>query len=202
MWFLTRLAVMFYVSVILSLGILWLLFVWHRISIVDVTAFLNLVYNDFQSGIIGAVAASLIIFSSFVFARLILGRQSKERTIAFENPAGPVLVSLSALEDLIRRLVVRVPEIKEIRPQIKAVKKGLEVEIRLILKTDVHIPEMTSRLQELVRGKIQDVIGLEEKINVRIYVAKISSEIAKSKKSKDEYDEEPRPQVPFQGYRA
>ena len=202
MLFLTRLAVIFYFSIILTLGMTWLLFIWHVIPFADVVDFLNLVYNDFHSGIIAAVVVCAIILMSFVFARLIFGRQSKERTIAFDNPSGQVLVSLSAIEDLIRRLVVRIPDIKEIRPHIIATKKGLEVEIRLILKSEVNIPEMTSRLQDLVRTKIQDAIGIDEKISVKVYVAKISSEILKSKKLKDDSDEEPRPNVPFQGYRA
>ena len=70
--------------------------------------------------------------------------------------------------------------------------------------TDVNIPEMTAKLQELIRGKIQDVIGLDGKINIRIHVIKIIADDLKYKKDKGkaEIDVDPTPTVPFRGYRA
>jgi uncharacterized alkaline shock family protein YloU len=121
-----------------------------------------------------------------------------ERTIAFENPAGGVTVSLTALEDLIKRLIVQLPEVKEIRPYMIVTRKGLEVDIKLVLRHEVNIPELTARFQEMVRRKIEDAVGMEGKVNIRVHVTKISLEDIKSK-HKDEFQIPT--QSPFHGYR-
>ena len=204
MWLLTRLAVFFYLAIILSTGLLCILFFVHLIDHTEVVKLLTKIYQDSQLATILTVVVGFIMLISLFLANLIYARRQKERTIAFDNPAGPVSVSLNAMEDLIRRIVVRVSEIKEIRPSIVATKKGLDVEVRLVLRTDVNIPEMTAKLQELIRGKIQDVIGLDGKINIRIHVIKIIADDLKYKKDKGkaEIDVDPTPTVPFRGYRA
>ena len=86
-----------------------------------------------------------------------------ERTIAFENPAGGVTVSLTALEDLIKRLIGQVPEVKEIRPYMIATRKGLEVDVKMVLRHEVNIPELTARFQDLVRRKIEECVRMGDK---------------------------------------
>lgn len=204
MWFLTRLAVFFYLAIILSTGLLCIFFFTGVIALNDAVKLLTRVSVDLQLSTILTLVVGFIMLVSLFLANLIYARRQKERTIAFDNPSGPVSVSLNAIEDLMRRIAVRVPEIKEIRPSITATKKGLDVEIRLVLKTDVNIPEMTSKLQDMIRSKIQDVVGLEGKINIRIHVVKIIMEDLKSRKDKNKSDIEvdPAPGVPFRGYRA
>ena len=139
------------------------------------------------------------MFMSFLLARLIYGSRYKERTIAFENPAGGVTVSLTAFEDLIKRLIVQIPEAKEIRPYMIATRKGLEVDIKLVLRHEVNIPELTARFQDLVRQKIEDAVGMEGKINIRVHVTKISLDDINSR-NKDEFQIPA--QAPFHGYRS
>ncbi|MBP6343942.1 MAG: alkaline shock response membrane anchor protein AmaP [Candidatus Omnitrophica bacterium] len=204
MWLLTRVAVFFYLAIILSTGLLCILFFLHLIDLAEVVKMLTNIYEDTQLSTVMAVVVGFIMFISLLWAKLIYARRQKERTIAFDNPSGPVSVSLNAMEDLIRRIAVRVPEIKEIRPTIIATKKGLDIESRLILRSDVNIPETTARLQEMIRSKVQDVIGIDGKINIRIHVIKIISEELKYKKEKGkaEIEVDPTPTVPFRGYRA
>jgi uncharacterized alkaline shock family protein YloU len=204
MWLLTRVAVFFYLAIILSTGLLCILFFLHYIDLTEVVKILTNIYEDSQLSMVLTIVVGFIMLISLLWAKLIYARRQKERTIAFDNPSGPVSVSLNAMEDLIRRIVVRVPEIKEIRPTIVATKKGLDIENRLILRSDVNIPETTARLQELIRSKVQDVIGIDGKINIRIHVIKIISEDLKYKKEKGkaEIEVDPTPTVPFRGYRA
>ena len=170
MWRMTRLAIVFYVSIIWCTSLAVILFVFHALDFNTVQQMLAVVYND-----------------------------NKARAIVFDNPAGPVSVSLAALEDLIRRLSTQVPEVKEIRPTVLAIKKGLDIDIKLVLRTEANIPDLTARLQDLVRRKIEEAISLEGKINIRIHVVKISLEDIKGHKRPVHIDE---PNVPFHGYRA
>jgi len=197
MWLLTRIAIIFYISVIWTVSITVILFVAHVLDLQGIQKLLMVIYNDSQSGAIAGICAGGIMFMSFLLARLIYGRRRMERTIAFDNPAGGVTVSLSALEDLIKRLIVQMPEVKEIRPVMIVTRKGLEVDIKLVLRYETNIPELTARFQDLVRGKIEEAVGMEGKINIRVHVTKISLEDIKSR-HKDEFQVTPR--VPFHGY--
>lgn len=203
MWFLTRLAVFFYLAIILSAGVLCISFFTGVISLDVAVKLLKEISYDQKMSTILTVIDGFIMLVSLFLANLIYARRQRERTIAFDNPSGPVSVSLNAIEDLMRRIAVRIPEIKEIRPSIAATKKGLDVEIRLILKTDVNIPEMTSKLQEMIRSKIQDVVGLDGKIDIRIHIIKIISDDLKAKRDRSKTDiDVDTPAVPFRGYRA
>ena len=174
-----------------------MLFVAHGLDLQTIQRLLLMVYFDNQSGAIAGICAGGIMFMSFLLAKLIYGRRQMERTIAFENPTGGVTVSLTALEDLIKRLIVQMPEVKEIRPYMIANRKGLEVDIKLVLRHEANIPELTARFQDLVRRKIEEAVGMEGKINIRVHVIKISLEDIKSK-NKDEFQIPT--QVPFHGY--
>lgn len=197
MWLLTRIAILFYISIICTTGISVMLFVAHILDLQTIQRLLQMVYFDRQSGAIAGVCSGGIIFMSFLLAKLIYASRQKHRTIAFENPTGGVTVALTALEDLIKRLIVQMPEVKEIRPHMIAVRKGLEVDIKLVLRHEVNIPELTARFQDLVRRKIEEAIGMEGKINIRVHVIKISLEDIRSR-NKDEFQIPA--QVPFQGY--
>ncbi len=199
MWLMTRIAVFFYILIIWLTGAIVLLFVAHKLDLETIQKLLEMIYFDTQSGAIAGICAGGIMFMSFLLARLIYGRRQMERTIAFENPNGGVTVSLTALEDLIKRLIVQLPEAKEIRPHMIATRKGLEIDIKLVLRHEANIPDLTSRFQDLVRRKIEEAVGMEGKINIRIHVIKISLEDIKSK-HKEEF--QPPAQAPFHGYRS
>lgn len=147
---------------------------------------------------IGLSGLLLIVVSSW-FADLILGRFQREKTIAFPTASGEVTIALSAVEDLIKRLSSSIPGIKELRPDVIAGKKGLTVDLRVILKSEANIPDLTERLQEATRSKIQEVLGIEEQIIIKIHVLKIISPDEKDKKRKDS-DRIDEPTIPFGGY--
>ena len=154
-------------------------------------------YN-INSRIIVGLSGLLLIVISFSFAQLILGRFQRERTIAFTTASGEVTIALSAVEDLIKRLAGVIPEIKELRPDVIATKKGIIVDIRVVLKSEANIPDLTSRLQEITRSKIQEILGLEEQIIIKIHVVKIISVHDTERKRKELEKEEPT--IPFSGY--
>jgi uncharacterized alkaline shock family protein YloU len=151
------------------------------------------------SRIVIGLSGFLLILISFSFAQLILARFTREKTIAFSTSSGEVTVSLSAIEDLIRRLSGVIPEIKELRPNVIATKKGtIVVDLPVIFKSEVNIPEVTSRLQEMTKSKIQEVLGLEEEVIIKIHILKIISADERDRKKKDTEKDEPT--IPFGGY--
>lgn len=204
MRFFTRIAVLLYVILVLFLGCFTLLYVSHAVDFKQVFDVLYAAYFDHNLRLItGSIAAGMLLFN-FLFYRLFSINARRERVIAFDNPSGRVSVALDALEELLRRIIIKSPEIKEAKVALQASKKGLYVKIRMVLCAEVNIPEITSKVQELSRRKIQDIIGLDEPVNVIVYIGKILPDRVKEKRShkKEEIEEKSETTIPFQGYRA
>lgn len=196
----TVLGTLFYAMILILIGVILIVFSLNFLQPQDINNLLVYIQYSPNSRIIVGLSGLLLILISFSFAQLILGRFQRERTIAFTTASGEVVVSLSAIEDLIKRLGNNIPEIKELRPDVIATKKGIVVDLRVILRSESNIPELTARLQEITRSKIQEILGLEEQIIIKIHVAKIILKEEKERKRK-EGEEKEEPTVPFSGYR-
>ena len=205
MRFFTRIAILFYMVTISTLGFLIIFFVFFVDSSVvqRISYYLEVLASEPNLRVLVGLTGLLFVLLSFIFAQIISGARQKERTIAFDNTSGRVSISLIAMEDMVKRLMLRESEVKESRPNIIATKKGLDIEARLVLRADVNIPELTARLQDTIKEKIQDMIGIEETVTVRIHVVKLISEENKPKRgNKSDYPDKPETSIPFQGYRA
>ena len=162
-------------------------------------------YNDSDFRMITGIFAGVLLLKNFMFYRFFSVNVRRDKIIAFDNPSGRVSVSLMAMEDLVKRLIIRQSQVKDVKTRITASKKGLSLRIQLSIAFEVNIPELTAGLQEMIRRKIQDTIGIEDTVEISIYVGKILPERTKGKQlKKNEMIEEEKPNahIPFQGYRA
>ena len=160
-----------------------------------------MIHLDFNSRLILILISLLIFLFSFSFAQSVLGKMQREKNIAFNTPSGQVSIALSAVEDLIKRLALQVPEVKNLRPDVVVNKKGIVVNLRIDLRCETSITELTERLQELVKNKIQDMLrGIDEPVLVKIHVAKIIPHEEKEKNKEKAKTENKEPPIPFYGY--
>ncbi len=201
---LVLISIIFYVFIISLIGFTGLLFLAHFIDLRTYVDFMSFIYDDPQAKILAGVIVAITMLISLVLARIIYGRQERERNIFINNPLGRVTISVSALEDLVRRMAFKSSQIKEIFPDITSTKNGLHIDIRLTLRSEANIPELTAELQDLIKAKVQSVIGVDERVNIRIHVIKIITETFKSGKGGRRYDDEEEASdiVPFPGYKA
>ncbi|MFC1753468.1 alkaline shock response membrane anchor protein AmaP [Thermoproteota archaeon] len=178
--------IVFYIIVSVVVGMAFVGFSLHLIELEEVIFQVNQLHSSLNGRIaLGATGASLVLLG-FLFAQTVSSRREREKTIAFDNPSGQVTITLFAVEDLIRRLGLEMPEVKELRPDVVATKKrGLQVKIRLILKSAVNIPEFTTRLQDMVQHRIHETLGVDEEIAVTIHIAKILTKPEKIKQKSE-----------------
>ena len=202
MKFSTRVVVLFYVILVMFISTVILMVSLRMLDYGLVSTLVYHIYNDKDLRLVITIWIGIVLFLNFIFYRLLVGNAYVEKTIAFDNPSGRVSVSLVALEDLIKRILARLSEIKESKPDVTATKRGLQVRIKITLRSEANIPDLTSRVQDLVKRKIQDMIGIDEPISVTIYVSKIMLDGDKDKRSEKSIMEEKPTTVPFHGYRA
>lgn len=199
MRFFTVLGIVFYAVMIMVIGLALIVFALNLLLPTDINNLLIFAQSSHNSRVVIGLSGALLILISFSFAQIILGKFQREKTIAFTTSAGQVTISLSAVEDLIRRLAGIIPEVKELRPNVVANKKGIIVEMRVVLRSEANIPELTSRLQETTKAKIQEVLGVDEQIIIRVHVAKIAHDEKDGRRKKD-FEKEDRSTIPFSGY--
>ena len=199
MSFIQRMLVMLYVSLVLSLSCLILMIIFGQVELHRIYFFFYAMTHVENLRITWAIIAGSLIVINFVFFKVYTVNVHRDKTIAFDNPSGRVVVSLFALEDLIRRTIVKNSIVRESKASIIATGKALQIKVKVTLQADVNIPEIASDLQTLIVKKVQDVIGIAEPINVSIIVGKILSDSSKDKPGPGDKLE---PNIPFQGYRA
>jgi len=199
MRFFTVLGIVFYAAVIIVIGLVLVVFSLNMLLPQDINTLLIFAQSSQNSRIVIGLSGLLLILISMSFAQIILGKFQREKTIAFSTSSGQVTISLSAVEDLIRRLAGIIPEVKELRPNVVANKKGIVVDMRVALRSEANIPELTARLQDITKSKIQEVLGVEEQIIIRIHVAKIVHDEKDNRKKKD-FEKDDYSTIPFSGY--
>jgi len=175
MKFLKSLVISIHVILLLVLGGILVLLALNLLSSDQLVNTMAYVYNDPNIKIASGVIGVIFIVGGLLTAHVNLGKLQMEKTIAFENPEGQVTVSLSAIEDFIKKSVRQLQEVKEMRSNVTASKKGINIKCRATIFDDSNIPETTERIQSIVKAKVHDMLGVEEAINIKIHVTKISS---------------------------
>lgn len=168
-------------------------------TIQNLTDFLRLTFELQNIHLIVGGIGLFLIIASISVAQITLGKMQKEKTIAFNNPDGQVTVSLSAIEEFIKRLSSSMTEIRDLRSNVIAGKKGIEINTRVSLWAEANIPETTESIQAIIKTRIQEMLGIEEPIIVRVHVGKIIQKEKKPlKKKREEQASEEKP-APFRG---
>ena len=133
-------------------------------------------FSRLTAAIIGALLISISILYA---AHLLSGIFKKEKGILFDGKSGVTTVSFSAIEDIVKRTGSQFLDIREIKPRVVVKKKGLDVSLNVAFYSGVNIPELTERMQLLIKDQLRDMLGIEGEIKVKIHITKM---IEKSKK--------------------
>ncbi len=195
-WLFRLLGVLFFFSV----GITLLILAARLLPINELTYLLQGLYDSSKTRLLLGGIGAAIFLATLAFAKLVIGQLRKERTIAFHNPDGEVTVALEAIEDFIRRLGSDMGGVKELRPYVRATRSGMMVSIRVTLWENTHIPEATEKLQNIVRGHIHDILGVEEPITIRVHVGKVAPRPRTKEKGKEAFEEASPQDLEFKNY--
>ncbi len=192
MRFLGFLLSVFFMFLFIAFGLLLLgiaineTIVFPRIDLV-----MDYMIHDFQARLITGIVGAILVLISFSPLRAMLGTMQREKTITFDSPDGEVQITTSAVEDLVRRIGSDLLGIKEIKPRIVSTRKGLEILSRVTFYSDVNIPETAEKLQILVKRRLQEMLGIDRPITIKIRVTKLAEvESARKKKEREEEEEE------------
>lgn len=122
----------------------------------------------------GLGAAGLgLLFVAFSAVYSNLSTRRWERSVVFHNPLGEVMVSLTALEDIGRQAKAEVPGVKDLKLRVLPRRRGLQATARVVLFSDANVPSTTELIQEVVRRRLQEVVGEGQDLRPRVIVTKV-----------------------------
>ena len=163
-----------YIVLFILLGFGLIAFSMHWIPIESTTYWLEMAYTEKNLRLACFLTGAGLILLHWMYAELSWTKFRRQKTIAFENPDGQVTVSLTAIEDFLRRSTQDLPEVKELRSDVVARKGKIVVRVRATLWAGTHIPDAAERIQSVVKTKVQEMLaGVEEPVLVRLHVANI-----------------------------
>ena len=172
--FFKRLAMVIYMLLMLAVGIMLILVSLNVVSPQRWADMISLVNENigYQASL-GTVGALLVIIGLLAPYRLEKSLK-KNRIIAFQNPDGEVTVSLSAIEEYVLKVANGVAGIKDVRSNVSANKKGINIVTNVSVAAGANIPEITEVIQSEVKNKVHGMLGVEEKINMTMHIKKIT----------------------------
>ncbi len=187
-----------YMVLFILLGMGLAAFSLHWVPVEGALWGLEAIYNDQNLRLACFLTGVGLVLLNGAIAQLALAKFQRQKTIAFENPDGQVTISLSAIEDYLRKSTREVPEVKELRSDVIAGKGKILVRARVALWSDSHIPEVTEKIQTLVKSRVQEMLaGIEEPVLVRVHVSKI---VERQEAEAAGRREERLTTTPFRGY--
>jgi len=171
--FFKRIGVLIYAMLMICAGGLFLLVSLNIFPTERWTELLGVVYGtlgyQIALGSVGGLFVVIGVSAPFRFAKKI----RRNRVIAFQNPDGEVTVSLSAIEDYVRKVAKDIPGIDDIRSSVIINRKGINIISDVSISAGSNIPEVTENIQMMVKNKVQGMLGVEEKINIKMNIKKI-----------------------------
>ena len=176
------LVITFYTLFFLALG---LFLVYLAMGLTPLPQILDNVAQFYKSSnlsvtLTGITGILLILLSILFVLHLLEGVFKKEKGILFSGANGITTVSLSAVEDIIRRAGSQFLDIKEIRPRVNIKRNNMNISASIILYSGVNVPGITESLQTSIKEHLKEVLGIENEVRIKIHITKI---VEKSKKA-------------------
>jgi transcriptional regulatory protein LevR len=107
---------------------------------------------------------------------------------------GNLSITISAIEDLIKRMLEEKKELLHVKPKVFFNKSGVTVIIRSDLNANVNLYSLNRVIQEQVKEKVQSLLGDDPDINIKLEIRKMT--VINNKKGQ----ERPEPEIPFRYY--
>ena len=113
-----------------------------------------------NSEVLWSLVAIYIIMGIRLIWKSIRGEHKKKQAVIHERSQGEVRVSLNAIEALAEKEAYTVEGIREAKARVGAAPEGINIKLRVTVTPDVSIPQLAEGLQQQVKDRINNVVGI------------------------------------------
>lgn len=166
-------ATLFAVLAFLTLGSLMVMVSLHLLSLDDALLKVQEIYNNpwrsLQIGMVGF----MFIFVGLAFAKMLIKRSRQTEALVFQGELGLIVVSATAIEDIVKKVLKRFHLVKEWKTKITIDERDVEIKLRCVLWAGGDVPSLLSTVQQEIQGRLRKILGPESQIEIFCDVIRI-----------------------------
>lgn len=163
----------FAIFAFLTIGSLLVIVSIHLLSLNDAILRIQQLYEDPWQSLRTGVVGLLFIMVGLIFTKMLVktGRQSE--ALIVQSEMGPVVVSVSAIDDVVRKVLKRFHLVKDCK--IKTLVQGKQVDIKLkfILWGGGQVPDLLMEIQDQIRVRVKKLLGNTIRLEINCDVQRI-----------------------------
>jgi len=160
----------FSVFAFLTIGSLLLMVSLRIVGLEDIIRDISSIYSEpFLSAQTFFVGLFFVVLG-LAFAKILIKQTRYAGGIVYTGPQGRTTVSVFAIEDIVRKVLKKKPEINDFSLKCRGYEKKAEIKIRLKLQADVQVPQFSDAIQTDIRTRLKKILDLEEEIEIYIEI--------------------------------
>lgn len=121
-----------------------------------------------------AGAGWAVVLLTLIWMLSALPRKRGGRFLSFTNPDGEVQISLDAIREFLTPLQSEFPGVIKVHPEVRSHRGELLVTMGCDIRAGNAIPQLSQQLQERVRDRIVNGVGLSSIRSIRVVVRQIT----------------------------
>lgn len=132
--------------------------------------------GDVLSTPLGSLVLGSVMIAAVILSWVARFVGKKEKFIDFQSDDGNVGISTKAIRDFIERVGKEFDSVKSIDSRLVHNKGGVDIAISVKVISGTKIPGLTQELQQCVRERVRESLGIEGIGNITVKVAEIVGE--------------------------
>ena len=156
-----RVVLFFYSLLLVAVSVSALILAIGRTEILDS---ISIAASSSETRLIIAGIALLLLVLSIITLFYSIGSNSAPKTktvLGYNGIAGQVSMTIPAVKVIVMKAVKTVEGIKDIKTTVNNKPEGVEVLLHTMINPEYNIPEMSERIQTVVRQQLEDIGGLK-----------------------------------------
>ncbi len=125
----------------------------------------------------GVLAVSVFALLLSLWAVVTAVQVPRERDLVIDQSGlGSVGITATALENLIRRAVRDLRDIREVKPVLRSDAEGLVVTLQLNVNPDATLPDISREAQQIVQEHLESKAGIQVS-KVKVLIQSVSADV-------------------------
>jgi uncharacterized alkaline shock family protein YloU len=145
--------------------------IFNVVSLITIQQWLLSFYlfftQNFIFKILGILVAALFVFLACALLRFLLPKM--DNSIVYETPEGEIKISFNSLKALTKEALRNVEEVVSVEPEVTKTGNEAHILLRLQVKPETSVPDLSAMIQNKVREKIERQTGIIVK-NIKLFI--------------------------------
>lgn len=164
---------LFSVFVFLTLGSLLIMVSLHVVSWQDLVRDLGGIYESRQTAFHTLVVGFFFIFMGLAFAKILIKQSRYTGGLVYMGPLGRTKVSVTAIEDVVRKALKKFPEIDNFTLKCRGYERSAEIKLKLDVQENVLLPRFTDQVKKEILTRLERILGVQNDVEVFLDVRNI-----------------------------